>query len=242
MTELVVHKGGWTATEEDVKAAAVPVATASYTPVPNSRFIEEVRFNLSRFGLKEKQSRFALAREGKQLFGVLDLTNGAGASDWSLALGLRNSYDSSISLGLVAGSRVFVCDNLAFSGEVQASRKHAANIFRDMPSMIYGMLDKCVAHRRIVEAEILGMKDLTIDDRTAHDLMVRAVDKDVVPVSTLPHVLKEWREPTFPDFMPRTAWSLFNAFTFIQQRRSPQSQMDDTLRLTRVFRETLSIN
>jgi hypothetical protein len=54
--------------------------------------------------------------------------------------------------------------------------------------------------------------DLT--DGAAHDLVVRALDAGVVPVTRLPAVLREWREPRHAEFREgRTAWRLFNAFT-----------------------------
>jgi hypothetical protein len=42
----------------------------------------------------------------------------------NLAVGLRSSIDKSIALQWCCGSRVFVCDNLAFSAETQITRKH----------------------------------------------------------------------------------------------------------------------
>ena len=52
-----------------------------------------------------------------------------------------------------------------------------------------------------------------IEDRTAHDLIVRATDVGVCPIQLIPRVLHEWREPRHEAFAPRNAWSLFNAFT-----------------------------
>jgi len=52
-----------------------------------------------------------------------------------------------------------------------------------------------------------------IDDRTAHDLVIRSCDVGVVPNRTIPEVLREWREPRHEAFQPRNVWSLFNAFT-----------------------------
>jgi hypothetical protein len=43
--------------------------------------------------------------------------------------------------------------------------------------------------------------------------MIRAVEVGVLPVSTLPKVISEWREPEQNDFRPRNTWSLVNAFT-----------------------------
>src|ERR1041384_4160845 len=63
-------------------------------------------------------------------------------ADLASVLGVRNSYDRSLAVGLTLGSRVFCCDNLAFSGEVTMHRKHTLNVFRDLPDLIYRMLSQ----------------------------------------------------------------------------------------------------
>ena len=44
-----------------------------------------------------------------------------------LAVGVRSSLDKSISLQWACGSRVFVCDNLAFRSERVIARKHTTH-------------------------------------------------------------------------------------------------------------------
>lgn len=39
---------------------------------------------------------------------------------------------------------------------------------------------------------------------------------------------------------PRTAWSLFNAFTDTQKGANPRAQMDSSLRLSSLFRTQLA--
>jgi hypothetical protein len=41
---------------------------------------------------------------------------------------------------------------------------------------------------------------------------VRWIRRAITP-SQNPSVLKDWREPTYEEFRPRTAWSLFDAAT-----------------------------
>src|SRR5262249_34055352 len=94
---LVVHRGGWAATKADLAAVPVPDPTDSYHPVPSGRFIEEVELHVPRFGLTVQSSAFALAREGGQMFGVLTCANGKPDHDYALAIGVRNSYDRSLS-------------------------------------------------------------------------------------------------------------------------------------------------
>lgn len=56
--------------------------------------------------------------------------------DYTYVLGLRNSHDKRFPAAMVLGSQVFVCDNLAFSGEIKIERKHTRFIERDLPSLV----------------------------------------------------------------------------------------------------------
>src|SRR5262245_59335323 len=192
---LVVHRGGWEATKADLASVPVPDATESYHPVPYGRFIEEVELHLPRFGLEIRSSQFALAREGGQMFGVLTCGNGVPDRDYALAVGVRNSYDRSLAVGLTLGSRVFCCDNLAFSGEVTMHRKHTANVFRDLPDLIYRMLSQVSAMRQRMEEEIREMKADVLGPHRAHHLMVEAVRGGILPASRLPKVIEAWEQP-----------------------------------------------
>lgn len=238
---LLVHRGGWKATKADLAAVPVPEPTESYHPVPYGRFIEEVELHVPRFGLKIQSEAFALAREGAQMFGVLTCTNGHGPGDYALAIGLRSSYDRSLAIGVTAGgTRCFVCDNLAFFGEVTVQRKHTAHVFRDLPDLIYRMLSQVSTMRERIDAEIAAMKVRELTPAHAHHLMVEAVKANVLPASRLPKVIESWEEPRHEEFTPRTAWSLFNAFTEIQKAAGPRGQMEGSLTLSSLFRRELS--
>lgn len=239
---LIAHRGGWQATKADLAAVPVPEPTESYHPVPYGRFVEEVELHVPRFGLKVQSSAFALAREGAQMFGVLTCTNGHGADDYALAIGLRSSLDRSLAVGMTSGVRVTVCDNLAFSGEATIHRKHTVNVFRDLPDLIYRMLSQVSSMRERTDGEIAAMKVRELPPAHAHHLMVEAVKANVLPASRLPKVIEAWEEPKHEEFAPRTAWSLFNAFTEVQKGGSPRFQMEGSLRLTQLFRTQLQLN
>ena len=239
---LMLHRGGWEASKADLAAVPIPEPTESYHPVPYGRFVEEVELHVPRFGLKIQSEAFALAREGAQMFGVLTCTNGHGPHDYALAIGLRNSVDRSLSVGLVAGVHVLVCENLAFSGEVKMSRKHTVHVFRDLPDLIYRMLSQVSSMRGRIDGEIAAMKVHELPPAHAHHLMIEAIRADVLPASRLPKVIEAWDEPRHEEFTPRTAWSLFNAFTEVQKGSPPRAQMEGSLRLTAVFRRELSLN
>lgn len=239
---LMLHRGGWEASMADLASAPVPEPTESYHPVPYDRFVEEVKLHVPRFSLSVESEAYALARHGAQMFGVLTCTNGDGPKDHGLAIGIRNSYDRTLSVGLVAGTRVFCCDNLAFSGEVRMQRKHTLHVFRDLPDLIYRMLSQVSSMKSRIEAEIAAMKALELRPADAHHLMIEAVRGRVLPAAWLPKVIHEWDEPKHQEFRGRTAWSLMNAFTEIAKHRSPRQQMEESLRLSSLFRRELSLN
>jgi len=239
---LMLHRGGWEATKADLASVPVPESTESYHPVPYHRFIEEVELHIPRFGLEVRSSQFALAREGGHMFGVLTCSNGTPDKDYALAIGVRNSYDRSLAVGLTLGSRVFCCDNLAFSGEVAMHRKHTVNVFRDLPDLIYRMLSQVAAMRKRTDGEIAAMKMRVLPPAQAHHLMVEAIRSSVLPASRLPKVIEAWEEPRHEEFIPRTAWSLFNAFTEVQKGAPARAQMEGSLKLASLFRRELSLN
>ena len=120
-------------------------------------------------------------------------------------------------------------------------RRHTANVFRDLPDLIYRMLSQVSSMRSRIDDEIAAMKVLELPPAHAHHLMIEAVKGHVVPASRLPKVIEAWDEPKHEEFRLRTAWSLFNAFTELAKGSGPRAQMEGSLRLSALFRRELQI-
>ena len=58
---------------------------------------------------------YAVSPDGMKMFGVLDLETEMQGGRF--CIGLRNSHDKSMRLAMTCGYRVFVCSNMAFSGD-----------------------------------------------------------------------------------------------------------------------------
>ena len=121
-------------------------------------------------------------------------------------------------------------------------RKHTVHVFRDLPDLIYRMLSQVSSMRSRIDGEITAMKVRELPPAHAHHLMVEAVKANVLPASRLPKVIEGWEEPKHEAFAPRTAWSLFNAFTEVEKEAGPRQQMEGGLRLTALFRIELNLN
>jgi hypothetical protein len=94
---------------------AVPEATSTHKPVPHHTIVEALVETLSFRHIGVVQEEYAVSPDGAKMFGVLDLETQMEGCRFSI--GIRNSHDKSIRLGLTAGLRVFVCSNMAFSGD-----------------------------------------------------------------------------------------------------------------------------
>jgi hypothetical protein len=137
-------------------------------------------------------------------------------------LGLRNSHDKSFPAAIAMGSAVFVCDNLSFSGEVTIARRHTRYIERDLPRIVHTAVGRLTDLRGKQDERIRTYKDTELSGPAAHDLMIRAVDAGVLPVTQVPAALEQWRTPSHQEFTVdgRSVWRFHNAITHVWKGRN----------------------
>lgn len=210
---LILHRGARNVSLDEVMCAKTPDATETWVPIPHGRIVELAKENLTGLGMEITKEEYGMQRDGSRFFGVLSLASTQ--ADWTMCVGLRNSHDKSIPAGALLGSSVFVCDNMAFSGEVKFARKHTRYIERDLPSLVSGAIARLVGARSRQEDRIERYKATELSPKDAHDLFIRALDRRVLPVTTLPEVIKEYRNPRHEEFRAPTVWNFFNSFTEI---------------------------
>ena len=215
MLNLMLHCGGRRVDREQIEQAPTPSPTRSWQPIPHQRLLELIEFTLTSSGFRIVNQAHALWGEGTRYFGLLEVQNGSAIGEYGLVVGLRNSHDKGFPAGLAVGSGVFVCDNLAFSAEVTLARRHTRFISRDLPQLVHravGGLGDLRAHQ---DRRIDCYKNALLDDRSVHDLVIRSLDAQVLPVTQVPTVISEWRAPSHEEFADSgfTGWRLFNAFT-----------------------------
>jgi hypothetical protein len=198
-----------------IERRALSNPSATWVPLPHHNLLEQVETTLQSSGLSVVNEAHALWHDGLRYFGLLEVANGKPDEDYSLVVGLRNSHDHSFSASIAMGSAVTVCDNLAFSGEVAIARRHTRFIRRDLPRVVHTAVGRLADMRVQQHERITAYKQMQISDSLAHDLVIRAIDASVLPVTQVPAVLSEWRTPAHEEFVAdgKTAWRLFNAFT-----------------------------
>jgi hypothetical protein len=127
---LMLHAGATPVDYAGLRLLPVPVATETHVPIAHSAVVDMVKYSLGFYGHEVLTEDYGVTPDGGRFFGVLSLRSKYG--DYTDTVGLRNSHDKRFPIGISFGSRVFVCDNLAFSGDHVIKRRHTANAKRDL--------------------------------------------------------------------------------------------------------------
>lgn len=236
MEGLFAHMGAEVVTLDDLRAVPMPEATETYTPLSHYDMAINIQKLAGDFVKKPlKELAFALGRKGNQLFGCLKYGDGDG--DSGMAIGFRNSYDHSMAAGLVIGAHVFVCDNMALVGDICIFHKHTKNIMdafqKDIINALYGANHKFEQ----IQNWFGQLKAAPVALNDGYRLIGEALGKELVPVGMATRTLDEWQHPTHKEFEPRTAWSLYNAFTDGAKVLPPAKVIDTHHKLATFFKE-----
>ena len=127
-----------------------------------------------------------------------------------------------------------MCDNLAFSAELMVRRKHTLNGMKAFGLAIGQAVASLSTFKELEAARIQRVAEMELTPASASHLILTAYRRGIINSQQIADVCKEWETPRHDDFKPRTAWSLFNAFTEILRNRaisSPQTFVATTIRL-----------
>jgi hypothetical protein len=233
MEGLMVHAGAEKLTREQLVTILPPEATPTFKPIKHHDLVTEVLNALARRQLTVLQDEYAVSADGMKLFGVLDLTTAA--ADFRFSIAIRNANDKSMRLGMVAGIRVFCCDNMAFSGDFFALQaKHSKNLI-PVDAISLG-IDRIQRNFEPLTRQVETWKaHLLTDDRAKAIIYDAFVNGDDFPKHLLKHVGDHYFNPKYPEFEPRTAWSINNAFTSAFKILDPVPQFRATAKLGEFF-------
>ncbi len=218
MSNLLLHCGSVPITKGELAVIQTPAPTQTWTPIPHIDLLNAVENEMLDANLIIENEMLAVSQSqsgqhGDRFFGLLEVKSEN--ENYALQIGLRNSHDRTITCGLCVGSKVFVCDNLAFSVEVVISRKHTCLIKRDLPRLINQAVGKLGDLQEHQAKRIEAYQNTDISDSQFNDLLIRSLDSKVICASKIQKILDESRNPKHDAFVPRTVWSTFNAFTEI---------------------------
>lgn len=224
MPGLMLHAGANAIDRMNLAALPIPQPRGSRHFVrPFIDDVELVTDYLAHVGLTVKDEAFGVKFKDEaptQFFGVMEVTPKVLEGefipgDFGLMLGLRGSYDESLPRGLAVGSRVFVCDNLAFSGEVTVRTKQTLNVNKRIPALLQRAIGEVPALVSAQNRRFEAYKNTTFQPRWGDAALVEMLRLGVLNSNTIQRAVKEWDEPSHEEHLEggRTVWALHNAVT-----------------------------
>jgi uncharacterized protein DUF932 len=208
----------------------VPEATRTHRPVPHHEIVEALVETLGFRHIGVVNEEYAVSIDGMKMFGVLDLETQMDGCRF--VIGLRNSHDKSFRLSLTVGVRVFVCSNMAFSGDFQPVLAKHTKSFHLIDTLSVAV-DRIQRNFEPMQRQVESWRQTQITDPQAKLILYSAfVDGKLdAPKSLLPAVHRLYFDPQYPEFSPRTMWSLSNAFTSAFKKLDPLPQFKTTAKL-----------
>ena len=228
---LMMSEGKYVGRDE-IANVPTPEGTASWKPVPHMDVIDAVTDVVRAHNWQIIDEQYGLAREGQRMFGVMRINNSS-SPEWSRCIGIRNSHDQSLSVGLAAGISVMCCSNLAFGGAMVLKRRHTSRI--ELGNLVLTAVDELEMEFLNLEtvSEDLKLHEVKADEARA--VIVKAAEVGAVNSCDIVPIFREFQKPRHEEFTEPTRWSLLNAFTEHAKKYSP-GRADVCYRgLTRLF-------
>lgn len=219
---LIIHAGASAVSYDDLRAVATPQGTDTHVPVAHHEIVELVRYTLGFYGHEIMTEDHAVTPDGARYFGLLSLRSPYG--DYTDTVGLRNSHDKSFPIGIAFGSRVFVCDNLAFIGDHVIRRKHTVKAKRELPGLVTEIVQPLQLQRISQNQKLLSYQASPISDALADHAIMDMYRQDIIGVQAIGHVHEQWQRPTH-DWGNKTVWRLFNAATYALAGKAAERPM-----------------
>jgi hypothetical protein len=231
---LLAHCGTRKLGREELTAIPAPEGTLTHRPIPHHEIVAALIETLGFRQIGIVKDEYAVSGDGMKMFGVLDLETSFEGCRFSI--GIRNANDKSMRLALTIGYRVFVCDNMAFHGDFTPVLAKHSKHFSLVDALAVGV-DRMQRNFEPMRRQVEGWRQIQITDSQAKLIIYRAfVEEELdAPKHLVGEVHDMYFNPRYPDFEPRTLWSLTNAFTSALKVLDPIPQFKATAKLGQFF-------
>jgi hypothetical protein len=217
-TQLLTQCGSQRCSIEQLLAIPEPEKTESYTPLNHYALAVNTLSIASDIlkGYRFDGDSYALSSDGQKMFGVITFRkiNSTSEEDIKVAIGIRNSYDKSMSAGLVVGSSVIVCDNLMFAGDVKVMRKHQGDeMHNELNDQIVTAIYKSQHQFTRIGEDVKRMKSIAMTQKQKYEFLGVLTGNGILSPTQSTAAYKELWKPSYEEFTPETLWSGYNCAT-----------------------------
>jgi hypothetical protein len=150
-------------------------------------------------------------------------TGWAPGDEYGFGIAFRGSYDKSMSIGIAAGHSVFICDNLAISGEIRVIRKHTKGAWDDLDKvLVHTLFRKAPELRERFAEDVNFFKSRELAQFDGYRMLGLLMGRQIVGATQAQVALREWDLITnkdglesvdgLPHKLPN-AWQFYNSVT-----------------------------
>ena len=221
MNGLMLHCGAKKIDEPALRALPTPVGTNTHIPIAHSHLLDVTRNELKKSNFEITNQAHGCMTDGNKYFGLLEVRHTH--KDYGIVVGLRNSHNKEVASGITVGDRVFVCDNMAFAGDLDLLlRKHTLNILEDLPQLVGGLVNKINQQVQIQDKRIEYYKDGELSIQEGNDALAKMYlnNKPLLGVTNFGKVVEEYNKPDkeqHEDFRDKNVWRLRNSVTEVMK-------------------------
>lgn len=150
------------------------------------------------------------------MFGVITFRkiNPHPDEELKVAIGLRNSYNKSMSAGLVLGSTVLVCDNLVFSGDIKVMRKHQGkDMHEDLHDQMVTAIYRSQHNFHKISQDVQAMKERAMNQQEKYEFIGLLTGEGILSPTQSTTAFKELWKPSHTEFEIDTLWAGYNCAT-----------------------------
>jgi hypothetical protein len=208
-----------TSREGLAQVATPPPMGRFHHPYSFSGYVDDVTESLDKIGFEVVQDEYEVSPDRQSFFGAMEIAPVSGeitSPGYSLLVGLRGSHNQRLPRGLVLGSRVMVCSNLAFSGNIgDLHTKQTKHIGARLPKMINEVVAQIPVLAEKQELKFETYKNYQLTREEADSTLVEIYRQRGLSGAQLGKAVNEYDNPTFEEHAAYgdSAWKLFNAIT-----------------------------
>ena len=198
-----------------------------HAPYPFFNFATDTVNAIQDAGFTIEAEDYAITKDENRMFGLLNVSRPVAPvapyrpfqkwrPKWNLLVALRGAHDQSISRGLAIGSRVLVCSNLCFHGDLgNWKSKQTTNIADRIPEMVRDAVSGLGHAGERLTVDFNKFSDTEITTAQGDNVLLDIFRSGGFSPSQLGRAIEDWDSCSVEEHTAngRNLWWLFNSAT-----------------------------
>lgn len=218
-------------TKQWLGSIPLPEKTDSYSPISHVGLLDFVEKEINNASLNIKGSSINSTNDGNKIIARWDIDGGN--PDIGNRIYVRNSYDKSASVALVAGNLAWICSNGMVVGDIVYTRKHTGTVWLELIKEFEKVLEYLdINLRKSIQAkqELEQAPLINPIDQASHMLGHLFYKEEIITSVQLNEMKRELSKSSYgfkpinsPEF---TLWDFYNAGTQALKRTHPSDYLE----------------